>query len=287
MIYAYIEAHDEYPVVKWARYFGVSTSGYYKWKRERSNRQASYRTYGDAVEQIFGEGRGTYGSERICGVLRQRGHSASFRKVKRIMEERGLRSVHVKKVKPLTDSRKARGAGYENLLRGREITMPLEAVSSDISYIPTGEGFDYLCEIKDIKTGTVLAVCHRERMTKELVLDTIRAAHKRWALPEGLIFHSDRGSQYTSKEVMDLLKELGSQQSFSRVGMPGDNAWSESFFSILKKEVIHPHSFATREQARLVIFEYIEVFYNRARVQKRLGWLTPLHSLRLVQPVAA
>ena len=80
MIYAYIKAHDEYPVVKWARYFGVSTSGYYEWKRDLAKRQGRYQTYRDAVEQVFDEGRGTYGSERICGVLRQRGHRASFQK---------------------------------------------------------------------------------------------------------------------------------------------------------------------------------------------------------------
>ena len=185
------------------------------------------------------------------------------------MHQRGLRSVHVKKVRPLTDSRKARGDGYPNLLRGREHIKPFEAVSSDISYIPTGEGFDYLCEIKDIHSGLILATCQSERMTKSLVLDTIDAVMKRWRLQEGTIFHSDRGSQYTSKEVMRRLRKYGFKQSFSRVGMPGDNAWSESFFSILKKEVVHPQRFCTREQARQTIFEYVETFYNRFRIQKK------------------
>lgn len=279
MIYAFIEAQQEYPVVKWARYFGVSTSGYYEWKRERSARQAAYQSYGNEVEEIFRKGRGTYGAERICGVLRQRGHRASFGKVKRIMQERGLRSVHAKKIKPLTDSRKARGNGYENLLRGREITLPFEALSSDISYIPTDEGFDYLCQIKDIRTGIVLAACQQERMTKKLVLDTIRAAHMRWKLKEGAIFHSDRGSQYTSGEVVKLLGTLGIRQSFSRVGMPGDNAWSESFFAILKKELVHPQRFQTRELARLAIFDFIESFYNRQRVQSRLGFRSPVGTM--------
>ena len=271
--------HKEHPVVKWARYFGVSTSGYYEWKLSLPMRQARYQMYGNEVEAVFHAGRGTYGAERICGILRQHGYTASFRKVKRIMDQRGLRSVHTKKVKPLTDSRKARGDGYSNLLRGQEITKPFEALSSDISYIPTGEGFDYLCQIKDIMTGVVLASCQHERMTKQLVLDTIRATVKRWRIPKGAVFHSDRGSQYTAKEVTDLLKKHGFRQSFSRVGMPGDNAWSESFFSILKKEVVHPQRFNSRAQARQIIFEFIEVFYNRLRVQKRLGFSAPIQAL--------
>ena len=287
MIYAFIKAHEEYPVVKWARYFGVSRSGYYDWERERVERQAAHQSYGDEVEQIFREGRGTYGAERICGVVRLRGRSASFGKVKRIMRERSLRSVHVKRVKSLTDSRKARGDGYANLLQGQKITRPFEALSSDISYIPTGEGFDYLCIVKDIATGIVLATCQRERMTRELVLDTIRAAHKRWRLPQGCVFHSDRGSQYTSKEVMELLIKLDVRQSFSRVGMPGDNAWSESFFSIYKKELVHPQRFQTRDLARLASFDFIESFYNRTRVQKRLGYRAPLQSLHFTLPTAA
>ena len=203
------------------------------------------------------------------------------------MQQRGLRSVHIKKVRPLTDSRKARGNGYPNLLHGHEITRPFEALSSDITYIPTGEGFDYLCQIKDIRSGVILAACHSDRMTKALVLDTIKAAKTRWRLPDSAIFHSDRGSQYTSGEVVSLLRKLGFRQSFSRVGMPGDNAWSESFFSILKKEAVHPRRFDDREQARQFVFEYIEIFYNRRRIQKALGWLPPFYWLNITLSHAA
>ena len=287
MIYAFIEAHEEYPVVKWARYFEVSTSGYYTWLREKAFRAQRERAYGNEVESIFHASKGTYGAERIGAVLRQRGRRASFAKVRRIMCQRGLRSVHVKKSKPLTDSRKARGDGYPNLLRGRDITQPFQALSSDISYIPTDEGFDYLCQIKDIRSGLILAACQSDRMTKALVLDTIRAARTRWNLPKGVVFHSDRGSQYTSKEVMTLLQKHGFRQSFSRLGMPGDNAWSESFFSVLKKEVVHHQRFATRQLARQAIFIYIHTFYNRLRIQKKLGFRSPLIWLSLAQSPAA
>lgn len=287
MIYAFIQTHIEYPVIKWAKYFEVSTSGYYSWLGRRDERSRQEKNYADEVERIFMESRRTYGVERIGAELRRRGHSASFRKVRRIMRERNLHSVHVRKIKPLTDSRKARGEGFPNLLRGRKVTKPFEALSSDISYIPTDEGFDYLCQIRDVCSGVILASQQHARMTKELVIATIRAAYKRWHLPKGTIFHSDRGSQYTSKDVVDLLSSLGLRQSFSRVGMPGDNSWSESFFSILKKEAVYPYHFKTRESARQAIFSYIETFYNRYRIQKNLGWFSPLQWLALFRPAAA
>lgn len=287
MIYGFIQTHGEYPVTRWATYFGVSTSGYYDWRVKLPVRCARETAYADEVEHIFRESHSTYGANRIGAMMRRKGHTASFDKITRIMKDRGLCSVHVRRTRPLTDSRKARGDEYLNLLRGREITAPFEAISSDITYIPTAEGFDYLCQIKDIASGVILAACQRERMTKELVLSTIRAAHKRWHLPEGCIFHSDRGSQYTSKEVIRLIATLNIRQSFSRVGMPGDNAWSESFFSTLKKEAVHGRRFNTREQARQTLFSFIEVFYNRLRIQKRLGFLSPLHWLQTFHSIAA
>lgn len=275
MKYAFIDERWDYPVVKWAQFLEVSASGYYRWRSERAARQGREQAYAEEVESIFRAGEGTYGADRIIGVMRKRGQAASYAKVKRVMNERGLHSVHLRCQRSLTDSRRARGDEYRNLLKSAEITGPFQAVTSDISYIPTDEGFDYLCTIKDL-TGVVLAEKMSERMTKELVLDTIRAAQKRWKLPAGTIYHSDRGSQYTSGEVMALVAKLGFQQSFSAVGRPGDNAWSESFYSILKKESVHHVHFATRSEARQAMFDYIERFYNRRRVQKSLGYLSPI-----------
>ena len=114
----------------------------------------------------------------------------------------------------------------------------------------------------------------------ELVLETIKAAQNKWHLPAGVIWHNDRGSQYTAQTVMNQIAGYGWKQSFSRVGKPGDNAWSESFFSILKKEIIPWHLYPTRDEARQRIFEYIEVFYNRQRAQRRLGYLSPVQYLK-------
>lgn len=149
---------------------------------------------------------------------------------------------------------------------GIKITEPFLVLSSDISYVRTGEGFDYLCQVRDVMTNTVLAEYQSGTMKAELVLHTIKMAQERWRLPAGVIFHGDRDSQYTAKKVTEQVASYGWQQSSSRVGKPGDNSWSESFFSILKKEIVHWRYYPTREQARQAIFEYIEVFYSRKSI---------------------
>lgn len=276
-----MEQQQHHATAKWAKILGVSTSGYYDWKRDRDERAARDQAKRQVVIDLFRkEGKGVYGADRICGCMRRDGHQASYSVVKRIMTEEGLKSSHCRRrQRSLTDSRKARSDAYKNLTKGLEITRPFQVISSDISYIRTGEGFDYLCQVRDVLTNTVLAAYQSETMSADLVMQTVKMAQDRWRLPEGIIFHSDRGSQYTAKAVMTQISDYGWQQSFSRVGKPGDNSWSESFFSILKKEIIHWHFYPTRDRARQAVFEYIEVFYNRQRAQKRLGYLSPVQYL--------
>ena len=116
-------------------------------------------------------------------------------------------------------------------------------------------------------------------MKKELVTDTIKAAVDRWKIGKGTIFHSDRGSQYTAKATINLLAAYGIKQSFSRVGMPGDNAWCESFFANMKKECVHWSHFKTRQEANQAMFYYDYAFYNTRRIKKRLGYLSPMQWL--------
>lgn len=275
-----MNTETQYAKTKWAEKLGVSTSGYYRWRYDRHRRQAVDDVRRERIKAVFSHGQGIYGVDRVCGILRRDGNPASYPVVKRIMAEEGLKSCHCKRRQhSLTNSKKARGDEYQNLTKGLEITRPFQVLSSDISYIRTGEGFDYLCQIRDVHTNTVLSACQTENMKKELILKTLKAAQDRWHLPSNIIFHSDRGSQYTSAEVMAQVASYGWRQSFSAVGRPGDNAWSESFFSILKKEIVHWRFYPTREAARQAIFEYIEVFYNRIRVQKRLDYLSPLQFL--------
>ena len=287
MKYGFINERTDYPVARWAEFLEVSTSGYYEWLRIRDARKACEKAYADLVEAIFLESEGTYGADRISGKMRLDGLRSSFQKVKRIMRDRGLNSIHLRCQRSLTDSRKARGDGYPNLVRNMAIDKPFQAITSDISYIPTDEGFEYLCTIKDIKSKVILAQSQSDNMSRSLVVNTINSARKRWHLPPGTLFHSDRGSQYTSEEVMMLIASLGWRQSFSRVGRPGDNAWHESFYSILKKEAVHHAHFHTREQARMAVFDFIERFYNRKRIQKSLGYHSPIDALTLRVQTAA
>jgi transposase InsO family protein len=172
-------------------------------------------------------------------------------------------------------------------VKGQSFTAPCTAVCSDITYLKSGEGWLYLCVVKDIVTGEILGTATGERMKKELVIRAYLNAAARHRLPKETVFHSDRGSQYTSQAFMDTLKLHGIRQSFSRVGMPGDNAWAESFFATLKKECIHFRHFATREEVRQTVFAWIEGFYNTRRVQARLGYVSPREYARLLSALAA
>ena len=263
-------------MAKWAKFLKVSRSGYYEWLKNRAENAEKKKAYSKRIKEIFSESGSTYGPDRICGVMRNRGYKASYPKVARIMAEMGLSSIHNRhRSRSLTDSRKARDDSYKNLVKSGTFTLPYQAVCSDISYVRTNEGFLYVCVVKDIVTGAILGQAMSERMKKELVIKAFLNAHSRHPLGKDTIFHSDRGSQYTSKSFMALLENLGIKQSFSRVGMPGDNSWAESFFSTFKKELVHWSCFNTRNEANFAIFVYIESFYNTKRVQKRLGYVSP------------
>jgi putative transposase len=277
VIYAFINERKEYSVAKWALFFAVSRSGYYSHLTFRSQREETRTALNCEVKRIFDESGGTYGAKRICGVLRREGVKASYIKISKHMRDMGLNSIHNrhKRCRSLTDSRKSRGEGYPNLLREHSFDNPRQAVSSDITYLKSGEGWDYLCVVKDIVSGDILGEATSDRMKKDLVIRAFLNAHARHRFAKGTIFHSDRGSQYTSNQFMNILSAYGIKQSFSRVGKPGDNAWSESFFATLKKECIHFRHFATRDELRQVLFAWIHCFYNSKRVQERLGYLPP------------
>ena len=263
-------------MAKWARYFQVSRSGYYSFIERQGQRERREASLKSEINKIFNGSGNTYGPDRICGILRRKGQKASYRKISRIMAEMGLHSIHRRhKTRSLTDSRKARGEGYLNLVKGKVFKLPYQAVCSDITYLRSGEGWLYLCIVKDIATGEILGESTSENMKKELVVQAFLNAQARHNLKPGCIFHSDRGSQYTSNDFMETLELYGIKQSFSRIGMPGDNSWAESFFATLKKECIHFRQFHTRHELRQATFAWIESFYNTRRVQARLGYMPP------------
>jgi putative transposase len=217
--------------------------------------------------------------------LRKKGEKIVRKKFAEYMTELGLDSCHNRhRTRSLTNSKKARGEGYPNILRDHYFPIvPRMGLSSDITYLKTDEGFLYCCAIKDIVTGEVLGDHMADRLTKDLVTNAILAMLAKHKLAKGCIFHNDRGSQYTSHAVIDLLKQYGLCQSFSRVGMPADNAWVESFFATLKKELIHRTHYETKDSVKAAVFEYTYCFYNVKRIQKKLGYMSPgeyLGSLR-------
>ena len=155
-------------------------------------------------------------------------------------------------------------------------THPNQVWVSDITYIPTGEGWLYCCVIKDLFTKKVVGYDTSQRINTNLVVNALNMATCRQRPLQGLIFHSDRGVQYTSIDFRCLLNQHDFKQSMSRKGNPYDNAVAENFFSCLKCECVHLNHFSTREEAKLAIFSYIETFYNRVRPHSSIGWIAPI-----------
>jgi len=284
--YAFILDNPGYPVSRWAAVLQINKSGYYAWSASRETRKEREGYIKKRIKGEFEKSNGTYGLDRIVMKLRESGEKIGRRRCAFYMRDMGLKSIHCRRrTRSLTDSRKARGEGYSNIFRDECFPIvPRMGLVSDITYLRTGEGFMYYSMVKDVVTGEVLGDHMSDRMTAELVINTMSAVLARHKLEDGCIFHSDRGSQYTSNLFMELLSRHGIRQSFSRVGKPGDNSWSESFFATMKKELVHWMFHRTRESIRVAVFEYVHCFYNGTRTQKRLGYLSPrqyFNSMRL------
>jgi putative transposase len=278
--YEFILEHPEHPVSRWAAVLQINKSGYYAWRKSLKARNERESNIRKRIREEFENGRETYGPDRIVMKLRQDGEKLGRRRCASYMRDMGLKSIHGRRrTRSLTDSRKARGDGYPNILRDECFPIvPRMGLVSDITYLRTGEGFMYYCMVKDVVTGEILGDQMSERMTTDLTIGAMSAVQARHTLEDGCIFHSDRGSQYTSKAFMELLSRQGIRQSFSRVGKPGDNPWAESFFATMKKELVHWTFYRTKESIRTAVFEYVHCFYNGTRTQKRLGYLSPRQS---------
>jgi transposase InsO family protein len=276
--FAFIRDHQaEFPVEVLCEVLGVSRSGYYAW-RERPPGPAAARR-GRLIEQIreaYQESRSTYGSPRVRRELAARGIACCENTVAKLMREQGLRSKAARRfVVRTTDSRHGRPVAENVLARDFYPDKPDTAWAADITYIPTAEGWLYLAAVIDLCSRKVVGWATAENLRAELPLEALRMAltHRR---PTGsLLHHSDRGVQYASDAYQALLSEHGIEPSMSRTGNCWDNAVAESFFSTLKRELVHHESYADREEARRSLFEYIEVFYNRRRRHSTLGYRSP------------
>ncbi len=255
----------------------VSRSGYYAWKsRPESARSVRQREVVSEMRAIHGERhKHTYGSPRMQRELSARGQSVSENTVARLMRDHGLRSTTVKKFRHTTDSNHAYPVAENVLNQAFEQEQPNAVWVSDMTYIPTREGWLYLACVLDLYSRRVVGWSMSERMTSDLVERALEmAVHQRCPEAE-VLHHSDRGSQYASSAYRALLEKHGIECSMSRKGNCYDNAAMESFFATLKKELIHQVAYETRVEARRSLFEYMEVFYNRERRHSALGYVSP------------
>ncbi len=261
---------------------GVSTSGYYAWrKRPESKRAQENEEIVEKIRVIHGKSRGTYGSPRVTERLREEeGMVIGENRVARLMRENAIRSCVAKRFTvQTTDSNHDLPIAervFEAEYASAVLSAPNQAWCGDITYVDTDEGWLYLAVFLDVFSRKVVGHAAEEHMRTELVMEALAMALGRQIVIENqLIAHSDRGVQYAAGDYRSELKERGIVASMSRKGNCYDNAFVESFFHTLKTELVYQRKFATREEARQAIFEYIEVFYNRERIHSSIDYMTP------------
>jgi len=258
------------------RILGVSRSGYYQWLNRKPSKWVQEEGMLEIqIQAVHKRTRETYGPERLQQELKGQGVSVGICRIRRIRKKLGIRCKQRRKFKATTDSKHAFPVA-ENLLNQQfRATRPNEVWVSDITYIPTEEGWLYLAGHKDLYTGEIVGYAMGSRITKNLVSQSLFKAVAAKRPGPGLIHHSDRGSQYCAHEYRRLMDQFKMRASMSRKGDCYDNAPMESLWGTLKNELVHHRRYKTRDQAIREITEYIEVFYNRQRRQARLGYLSP------------
>ena len=278
MKYSFIrEFSSEFSAEKMCHYLRVSRSGYYAWSnRPESTRSRENRLMLDEIKKIHADKhRKAYGSPRIHAVLKAKGFKCSENRVARLMNGKGIKAINRKRFKVTTNSKHKLPIADNVLNQDFSAGTINEVWTSDITYIWTKEGWLYLGVILDAFSRQIVGWSMSERIDRHLVTNAIKSAITRRQPKDKVIFHSDRGSQYASDDVRELLKEHKFVQSMSGTGNCYDNAITESFFGSLKAELVYFENYATREEARRSIFDYVEVFYNRARIHSALGYVSP------------
>jgi putative transposase len=275
--FRFIHQHRHaWPVRRLCQALDVSTAGYYAW-RERPACARHLRQDALLVEirAIHAEAKARYGSPRIHAELAARGHDCCVNTVARLMRDHKIRAKTTRKFRGTTDSNHDFPVADNLLDRHFDPAAPNEAWVADITYIPTREGWLYLAAVEDLYSRRVVGWSMADNLESRLVVDALAlAVERRWP-DQGLLAHSDRGSQYASEHYQSLLARHGITCSMSRRADCWDNAPMESFFASFKKELVHGADFATRAEARAASVEYIEVFYNTWRRHSSLGYVSP------------
>jgi transposase InsO family protein len=265
----------------------VSSSGYYEWrKRPPSQRKQANERLLAAIRAEYEASRRTYGSPRIHAALRRKGVKVGQNRVARLMRLYRIKAKNSRKRKPRTTQPDKQAIPAPNLLKQNfTANRPNEIWLADITYIPTRQGTAYLAAVLDLYARPIVGWAMADHMQASLVAQALRMALGRRFPQSDLIHHSDRGSQYTSDLIQTLLKEHHIQVSMSGTGNCYDNSPMESFFGTLKTECADT-PFPTHADARRVIFEYIEVWYNRQRLHSSIGYLPPLEAEQLFLPLS-
>lgn len=278
MKFAFIKEHlGLYPLEIVCRVLEVSRSGYYAWRgRPQSARATRRRELAAKIRAVHRENRGVYGSPRVHRVLVASGEQVSENTVASVMRQQEIRARTRRKFVPrTTDSRHEQSVANNVLGRQFAAKLPNQKWAVDITYIPTGQGWLYLAGVIDLCSRKIVGWSMAEHMRTELVGDALTMALAGRHPDQGLLHHSDRGVQYASDDYQHLLQSHGIEASMSGKGDCWDNACVESFWATLKTELVHHEQYATFEEARASIFEYIEVFYNRKRLHSSIGYVSP------------
>lgn len=278
MKYQFMKDHrDEFKIEKMSNIFNISRSGYYKFiVRKPSDRAQENERLLSKIKESYQDSRRTYGSPRVYSELKACGEACSRKRVARIMKEHGMAAKMKKRFK-VTTKANPNEIPAPNLLKQNFVAeAPNQRWVADFTYVDTKEGWLYVAAVMDLFSRRIVGLTMSDRMKDDLVISALQQAiiHRRPV--EGLVHHSDRGSQYTSKDFRELLTKNCIVASMSGTGNCYDNAVIESFFHTLKTEHIYFERYESREQAKRSIFEYVEVFYNRQRRHSTLEYISPV-----------
>ncbi|MCL9792963.1 IS3 family transposase [Frankia sp. AgKG'84/4] len=278
MTFALIDAEKtRHPVSVLARVLGVSREGYYAWRRRggQSARTADDQTLTVKITAVHAASRATYGAPRVHADLAAAGVRTSRKRVARLMRQAGLQGVHRRRRVSLT--RRDRAAHLPPDLVGRDFTAPApnRVGTADVTYVPTGQGWLYLAVVLDLYARKIVGWSLSDEQKTPLVADALTMALQHRRPAPGVIHHSDQGGQYLSRDFATLCRQHEVRRSVGSAGDCYDNAVTESFFATLECELLDRTTFATHDQARAAIFDFIEGFYNRQRRHSTNGHLSP------------
>jgi transposase InsO family protein len=286
--------HGDYQVKFMCQQLGVSEQGFYAWRRKPpSDKEATDSHLLAVILDAFDRLRGNPGRRRMWAELRSLGYQVSSKRVHRLMKTAGLQGRHPKAWRKTTI--RGENPNYApNLLKG---DFTAEKANTrwcgDITYVKTWQGWAYMAAVIDLYSRKAVGWAVADHMRADLVEEALRMAITRQCPSKGVIFHSDKGCQYTSDQMVKFCEDNGIRRSMGRVGTCFDNAVAESFFASYKKELIHTKPWPTLKMLRIETFDWIENYYNRLRRHSTLGYLTPveyeigLRSIKQLHTLAA